>query len=172
MARGRKLNVLRLSRSAVRYMTPVALLIYLSGCGAPASKVSTDSATSNSGGATATAATICSTKGLNFAVAYGEVKSVSGAFESSAAGVAAIQTSRFGPDGPKVASSDVQSRPDTEKMFLCYFDGDFEVMKGPPPGGTSATRFTRLSVVVTADGLTFFDAAGPAEDLPAAGPSN
>ena len=112
----------------------------------------------------------CSTNGMEFAKVYGSVESIAGAFSTTTAGVTSVRQDRFGPDGPKPLTGFAGHSSD-EKVWLCYYDGQFEVHKGVLPGSTAVpAEYGRLSVIVFADGSVTFDAAGPQDKIPAEGP--
>jgi hypothetical protein len=112
---------------------------------------------------------------MKFAEAYGNVATISGAFESTVGGMADYQEDRFGADGPKAVSQPISSRPRDERVTLCYYDGTFNLAKGPPPGADGEVvkwEYVRLSVLVFEDGSADLDSAQISSATAPTGPTS
>lgn len=107
------------------------------------------------------------------ASAYGgNAASLSGAFTVTASELAQWAETRHGPSGPQ-GESRWRSRPATETVSVCYFDGVFTGFPRipPPPGATSPPPYDRIVLIVTNDGAITLDAAGYRTKLPVVRPS-
>jgi len=115
----------------------------------------------------------CATQGMQAAQGYGRVDRISGAYPSTAGDLATFQENQNAPDGPSGAQSSLLSRPPTDKVTFCYYDGSFHVAKGPPPdlnGVVATPAQERMSVIVFEDGTTELVAVGPKQYFPVEGP--
>ncbi|MDQ2914300.1 MAG: hypothetical protein M3T56_13710 [Chloroflexota bacterium] len=79
---------------------------------------------------------------------------VAAAFDSTAASVVKWHETPLSPGGPRPVSQ-WRDHPATERVAVCYLDGDFGSAKGPPPmAGNSATplpNWNRVVYLVGAD---------------------
>lgn len=115
------------------------------------------------------ASTACLTAGLALANQYDPKTQLIASFDSNAGDVAYWQENRSGPDGPRPRSS-FATKPATEFVAACYFDGVFPGFPQGPPGPTPRPPYDRLLILVGADGSSVLMSAGWGTRLPAVAP--
>lgn len=120
------------------------------------------------------AATVCLEQALAFRLEeLGRIDGLVAAFSTSAGKVVEWQETRHGPDGPRIQSR-FRSRPATERVTLCYFDGLFGGFpKGPPDAaGNSPRPYDRVAVLIPENGEPIVDVAGYRDRLALAAPNS
>lgn len=150
----------------------IGVILLLESCADP---VELAPSSANSTGASEASDTRCTGPGAQYANRNGRVDRVAASYRSTNRDMVRYQESRSGKQGPGVASYSVRNRPPDEGVSLCYYDGVFDLYKGPPPptsGSPPAYSLpTRLSLLVFEDGTIEVEGFGRREDFPASGPT-
>ena len=152
----------------VVYAGIVFALLPVTGCGgggAQAGQSATPLGTSEAVG-------ICESSGLSFAKEFGTATAVAAGYRSNAGSVAAWQDARLGEGGPHgQGTSPFESHPSAQTVFVCYIDGDFPHLPGPPPAPnetpSAVPDYNRILVELVVGGQPVFDAAGHTDTLDA-----
>jgi hypothetical protein len=104
------------------------------------------------GSSQALAESICGTALKKVAALYGDISSVSGAFEVTAGELADWQETRHGPDGPHDVSPWRRAAAATP-VTVCFYDGSFPYYPAPPPPA-KPLPYDRMVVIIALDGST------------------
>ncbi len=122
------------------------------------------------------AATECGSQGLQLAQRYGANARPVGAFDLSAAQMAAYQ--ERGPQAagatpaPHVVTSSWRRRPATEHVSMCFYDGTFDKFSlRAGPGSTPPPVPDRIVILVDASGNAGLVQAGPSSGIPVRDPT-
>jgi len=114
----------------------------------------------------------CNTVGLDMARKYGNDARLIASYDVPAAQMVRWEERTPADGGPRVAGSQWRGRPSTERVAVCYYDGNFEnfgLRPGPVGTGSDAEppppRFERLLVTVDGEGRAALKSIGPAAKL-------
>jgi hypothetical protein len=102
---------------------------------------------------------------------HGQVDALVGEFESDSGQIAVWQQTRNGPNGPGAAES-LGSHVASDVAAICYYDGAFKNVPGPPATSTNTPNpsYDRLELIAFADGSTFVDRVGPRSAMQVSAP--
>jgi hypothetical protein len=143
-----------------------AILAILVGCSA---------ASAATGSASEPAQSTCQSTGAQAAGAYGASPALVAAFQVTAAQMATWQERPATNGGPTITRSPWRTRPASQVVFVCYFDGAFSGFGkwGAPGPGERAVNpnYDRLVIVIEGAGKVWPLIAGYRARLPVEDPT-
>jgi hypothetical protein len=137
--------------------------------------VSCSTASAATGSAAEPVQSTCQTTGTQAAAAYGATPALIAAFQVTAAQMAAWQERPATDGGPTITRSPWRTRPASQTVFVCYFDGAFTGFgkwAAPGPGEKAVNpNYDRLVIVIEGAGKTWPLIAGYRARLPVQDPA-
>ena len=134
-------------------LATVLLLIAATGCGAAAAGNPSDPDRQT-----------CETDGRAAVSTYSQSVTLAAALPTTAGAATQWEYTRFGPNGPRPATSRWSSLPAGQRVLFCYFDGEF--VNYYPPGEPRPLIHERALVIVASGWPPVLDHIGSKASTP------